>query len=137
MQILALRVAGLDEGQIAEQLSLGKGTIRNYIYLAGKHGWLNEDVMMANPVERIEYGLLHKVVRNLDASLDSDDKAERAQVTEKLFDATLAKHWAPVVASGQAQTLVAIRIEHPQGPPQVIREGTVQGISAWTEGETE
>jgi hypothetical protein len=137
MQILALRVAGLDEGQISEQLSLSKGTIRNYIYLAGRHGWLDADVMMANPVERIEYGLLHKVVRNLDASLDSEDKAERAAVTDKLFDATLAKHWAPVVSAGSAQTLVAIRIEHPQGPPQAIREGTVQGVSAWTEGEVE
>ena len=134
MTILAMRVAGIEDAEIAKQLGIGGGTLRNYIYLAGKHGWLDAQAL-ANPVEAIEYTLLHKVVRNLDASLDSADKDERGRVTDKLFDATLAKHWAPV-AAGPQQTLVAIRIEHPAGPPQQVREGTVQGISAWTEGET-
>jgi hypothetical protein len=135
MQILALRVAGLDEDQIATELKLSRGTIRNYIYLAGKHGWLNADVLVANPVDAVEYTLLHKVVRNLDQELDSGDQAVRTDVTRRLFDATLAKHWAPV-AAGPTQTLVAIRIENPPGPRQEVREGTVQGLSAWTEGET-
>ena len=133
MTILAMRVAGIEDEEIAKQLKIGYGTLRNYIYLAGKHGWLTAEAI-ANPVEQIEYTLLHKVVRNLDASLDSADKDERYRVTDKLFDATLAKHWAPVVA-GPQQTLVAIRIETPPGPPQQVREGTVQGLSAWTEGE--
>ena len=135
MQIIALRAAGLEESEIAEQMKLSKGTIRNYVYLAGANGWLDAETLMANPVDTVEYKLLHKVVRNLDASLDSTDKDERNAVTSKLFDATMAKHWAPVAASGPQQTLVAIRIEQPAGPAQVIREGTVQGIGAWTEGE--
>lgn len=133
MTILAMRVAGIEDEQIAKELHIGAGTLRNYIYLAGRNGWLTAE-SIANPVETIEYTLLHKVVRNLDRSLDSDDKDERGRVTEKLFDATMAKHWAPV-AAGPQQTLVAIRIEHPQGPPQQVREGTVQGLSAWTDGE--
>ena len=136
MTILAMRVAGIEDEQIAKELHIGAATLRNYIYLAGKHGWLTAEAI-ANPVAAVEYTLLHKVVRNLDASLDSEDKDERGRVTEKLYDATLAKHWAPVVASGPAQTLVAIRIEHPAGPPQQVREGTVQGLSAWVDGEVE
>lgn len=135
MQILALRAAGLEESEIAEQLKLSKGTIRNYVYLAGASGWLDANALMANPVDTVEYRLLHKVVRNLDASLDSEDKAERAAVTDKLFDATLARHWAPAAASTAPPNLVAIRIEMPPGPAQVVREGTVQGIAAWTEAE--
>jgi hypothetical protein len=135
MTILTMRVAGLSDEDIAKDMGLSQGTIRNYLYLAGRNGWLTAEAI-SNPVDTIEYSMLHKVVRNLDASLDSEDKDERARVTDKLFDATLAKHWAPV-AAGPQQTLVAIRIEHPAGPPQQVREGTVQGLSAWTDGEVE
>lgn len=134
MTILAMRVAGIEDEQIAKELGLTIGSLRNYIYLAGKNGWLTAESIQ-NPVEQIEYTLLHKVVRNLDQYLDSSIPSERQAVTEKLFDATLAKHWAPVAAAGPAQTLVAIRIEQPAGPPQQIREGTIQGLSAWSEGE--
>lgn len=134
MTILAMRVAGMEDEQISKELNLGLGTIRNYIYLAGRNGWLNAD-MLQTPVETVEYTLLHKVVRNLDQYLDSPIPSERQAVTEKLFDATMARHWAPVVATGPAQTLVAIRIIQPEGPIQAIREGTIGGKSAWLDGE--
>lgn len=136
MTILAMRVAGIEDEQIAKELHITGGTLRNYVYLAGKNGWLTAEAI-ANPVETIEYTLLHKVVRNLDQYLDSAIPSERQAVTEKLFDATLAQHWAPKASIGPQQTLVAIRFETPPGPPQVVREGTIGGISAWTEGETD
>ena len=133
MTILSMRVAGISDEDIAKDMGLSQGTIRNYIYLAGRNGWLTAEAI-ASPTDTIEYTMLHKVVRNLDASLDSADPEERARVTEKLFDATLARHWAPV-ATGAAQTVVAIRIEQPSGPRPEVREGTVLGVGAWTDGE--
>ncbi len=139
MQILALRAAGLEESEIATQLGLSKGTIRNYIYLAGSNGWLDaESLLGLSPVERIESMLLSKVVATLDKAVNDELNSPALTpipVATRLFDATLAKHWAPVVSTGPQQTLVAIRIETPPGTPQAMREGTVRGIGAWVEGE--
>jgi len=136
LRILALRAAGLSDEEIGAELGIKKPTVQHYIYIAGRNGLLTlEDI--SDPKDQIEYKLLHKVVRNLDAALDSTDKDERARATEKMFDATLASRFAPAAVAVQPQTLVAIRIEQPPGPPQTIREGTIGGVSAFIDADVE
>lgn len=130
LRIVAMRAAGISDPEIAVALGLSPKSITPYVYRAGKNGWLN----FFDPHHEMEYRLLHKVVRNLDQMLDSDqvlqkgDKSVRMEATLEAAKGTLFKRYDQTVAAPPPSTMVAIKIEMPQGPPQVMREETFGGV---------
>lgn len=136
MKIIAFRLGGMSDDEIAKYLGIGRRSIGPYIYRAGKNGWLDYN----SPREAIENGLAHKVLRNLNAMLDNgDDAATQREVTLEVAKGTIFKAFdqdrgaqveqaAPVVAL----QVVITKPEQAALPP--IREGTLGGVPNYVEG---
>lgn len=138
IKIVAMRTAGLEDAEIAQIMKVTKQTIRNYVYIAARHEWLN----LADPKQQLEYQVMHKVVRNLDDALDDEERNRntgvkvKTEVAMRVAEGTIFKQFEQQLAPQQAQSVVAIQIVMPPGAKQEIREDTVQGVAAYVEGET-
>ena len=132
-----MRQTGMVDADIAKVLGISEKCISPYLYKAGKRGHLAFD----DPKDTVEYQMMHKVVRNLDAMLDDPtilSKGERSvkqEVTLEVAKGTLFKRFEPAPAVATSQTIVAIKIETPPGPPQAVREDTMGGTPAYVEAE--
>ena len=133
LAIIALRVQGKTNAEIAEILHVTPGTVHAYMYRAGKNGWLAKKAV--DPTNRLEYEIAHKVVRNLDEMLDSDNESRRDQATMKTAEGTLFKQFADASAQAPPMAVIGIRIEMPAGEPTPIREGTTGGTMRWVEAD--
>ncbi len=132
MQMIAMRISGMEDDEIAKTLGLSRGCISPYIYRAGKNGWLDLD----RAKDRLEYQLLHKVVRNLDQALDSNavlqtGMKESTAVALKVAEGTVFKQFGEQQTQTPQQTVVAVRIEMPAGERQQMREDTTGGLPAY------
>lgn len=132
VQIVIMRQAGLDDEQIGAALGIKKSTISALLYKAGKNGWLDFD----DPKNRMEYQVLHKVIRNIDEALDSEvllvERKERTAVALEIYKANKATEQpAPPVAS--VASLMGIKIQIVGGDPGTVREGTVMGNSTYVD----
>lgn len=133
-----MRQAGLGEDEIAGALGLSRSTLKGYVYKAGRNGWLDLD----DPKDRLEYQVLHKVVKRLDEALDAgNDRVlntgmkESTAVALKVGEGTLFKQFDKDPGASMQQTVVAIKIEMPPGVPTAIREGTTGGAPAYIDAE--
>ena len=138
--IMAMRLAGMEDTEIAKELGISRNSIGPYVYRAGKNGWLD----LSAPRERLEMTLASKAVDNLEEMLNDPTVLEKGQrvvkqeATHRLLEGTIYKQIAEPKQQQQAvqTTVVAIRVEQPPGPPQQIREDTMGGTPAYIEGET-
>lgn len=134
MKIIALRVRGMTNVQIAETLHYSPTTIDTYLYRAGKQGWLSE--IVDDPKDAIEYDVMHKVVRNMGEALDSDDAERRDKMTVEVARGTIFKKFDP--QTGQAAptlTMLAVKIEMPVGALEKVRPGAIVGQPAYLDAE--
>lgn len=116
--------------QIAERLNLSYRTLLTYISRANKSGILKFE----DPLDRIEYDLIPKVVDNLDYWLKKNDK----QVTLETAKNTIFKVYQDSKGISEApQTVLALKIE--QAPPEVgeIVKGVVVGKARSMNHESE
>ena len=137
IRIYTMRAAGLPEDQIAQILGLSMSSIRSYVYKAGKMGWLDE--FLYEPRERLEYAVMHKVVRNLEEALDSTNELqtgmkEKTAVALKIAEGALYPRLQQQ-SGGGTTNVMGIKIEIVGGEPAKMREGTVIEAPAYTEGE--
>ena len=129
-KMTALQLAGMTDQEIADYLGLGLQTIRSYRYLAGKNGWMEFNT----PREAIEFGLMPKVIRNLNAALDDRYRNETTGLTVgttvalKIAEGVTFKEFGQADGTGAAlpQTAISIRIEQPANP-MPLRAGTIGG----------
>lgn len=139
LSIVAMRVAGLTTEEIAKALNIKPASVNQYMWLAGKNGWLpKRGGGFADPKDRMEYQIAHKVVRNIDEMLDSQDLDTRKEVTMETAKGTLFKKFGEVAAAPTSTNMViAIRMERPTStielPP--IREGTTGGQPKYIEAD--
>lgn len=135
LAIISMRVAGQDTPDIAKALGISERSVNQYMWLAGKNGWLKKHAV--DPADRMEFELQHKVVRNLDEMLDSDSEERRDHATLEVAKGTLFKK---MTAEGNAVppvTMIGVRVEIVPGSNMTIREGTTGGSGHYIEGEVE
>ena len=134
VQILLMRTAGIEDEEIAKALGVGKRTVSDYVYKAGRNGWLEH--LLDDPKEALEYSVLHKVVRNIDQFLDSPEEKTKKEVTLKVAEGTLFRRFveAPKEETSNLNVL-QIQVVMPLGGPGEIREGTTGGVPAYIEGD--
>mgnify|MGYP001607460514 FL=1 len=65
-EIIALRLEGLSDEQIGKKVDLATRAVRQYVYHGTKMGWVTFD----DPEEDLEYRLKHKIIRNVEGTLD-------------------------------------------------------------------
>ena len=129
----------MEDQEIADYLKIKRTCISTYIWLASKNGWLTQ---FNSAKEAIEYGLAHKVIRNLDEGLEDISRNEKTglmvktAVALKIAEGTLFKQFGDATESGSTQqTAISIRIEQPR-EQQPMRPGTIGG-SMVMEGDTD
>lgn len=138
MQILAMRTAGIEDKDIAETLKLSMQTVWNYSYIAGRNGW---EQQFANAKDQIEFAIMPKVVRELEAGLDDRHRNEKTgvqvatAVALKIAEGTVFKKFGDVGSQQTNQNIIAIRIEQVGGAPMTIKEENIAGTPAYVEGE--
>jgi transposase len=131
MHIIAMRISGMDDDEIAASIGISRRSISQYLYRAGKNGWLDID----NPKDRMEYQLIPQVVQNLAEMLVSADPEVKQTVTMETAKGTIFKQFGEQAQQLPPSTLVAIRIDMPPGPAQVIREETTGGLPAYIDAK--
>lgn len=138
MQIIAMRLSGMEDADIAKSLNISKNSISPYVYRATKNGWLDIDY---DPKERLQLQVMHKVVAQLEAGLE--DKARmntgmkvQTAVALKMAEGTIFKQFDQQTAQQTGTTVVAVQVVMPDGPRQVIRADTTGGRPAFVDAET-
>lgn len=137
MQIIAMRLSGLDDAEIAKQMGISEKSISPYVYRATKNGWLDIDY---DPKERINFQLMHKVVRNLEEGLDiknilATGMPVRTHVALKMAEGTIFKQFDQQAPQEARTTVVAVQVVMPDGPRQQVRADTTGGTPAYIDAE--
>lgn len=97
--------------EAARQLKTDRKTLNATILKAVEEGWLKFE----DPISKIEYQIIPKVVRNLNRFLDEGDKT----VTIETAKGTLFKAYAESKGISEGQkTVLALKIEMPEGAIQ-------------------
>lgn len=137
LAILALRMDGWSNDEIAAELQIKPKSVNQYIYLAGRNGWIarHDGSVIGDPKDDVELNILPRVLRNLREFLDSDDDEVRKEVTLKTAEGTLHKRFASDAASAPTMNALTINIVTPPGAAGIIREGTTHGTPMFTEGQ--
>jgi len=140
MKILALRATGLDDKAIADAMGLSMQTIWNYCYVAGKNGWAED---FQNAKDQIEFRIMPKVVREIEAGLEDRHRNEKTglqvatAVALKVAEMTVAKRFEQTSSAPPISNVIAIRIEQAPGTHVSVREGNIGGVPAYVEGVAE
>lgn len=134
LAIIAMRLDGKTSDEIATTLGLSAASIRQYMWLAGRNGWLKKKAV--DPKDRLEFEIAHKVVRNLDEMLDSPNEERRDQATMKTAEGLLFKQMVSEASGPPPLTMIGVRVEVVPGTNAQIREGTTGGEGHYVEGET-
>lgn len=139
LKIVALEAANIPRPEIAKTLGITEGTLRTYLHLAGKNGWIE----FTDPRDSVEYSLIHKAVRNLDEAMSDETRAYATGIkvkdalSMKILEGSLLKNYDQSQAQAPV-TVIGVKVEIVGGGerPQ-IREGTLNATPAYIEGETD
>lgn len=137
MQIIAMRLSGMEDPAIAKALNMSEKSISPYVYRATKNGWLDIDY---DPKERLQFQVMHRVVKELEAGLDDSQRMNtgmkvRTAVALKMAEGTVFKSFGDQQQHQQASTVVAVQVVMPEGPRQTIRADTTGGAPAYIDAE--
>lgn len=137
LAILALRMDGWTNDEIAAELQIKPKSVNQYIYLAGRNGWLarRDGSVIGDPKDDVELNILPRVLRNLREFLDSDDDDVRKEVTLKTAEGTLHKRFAGEAAAPPSMNALTINVVMPPTGQAQIREGTTHGQPMFVEGQ--
>jgi predicted transcriptional regulator len=135
LAIVAMKLEGKTKKEIGDHLHLSESSVNQYMWLAGKNGWLKK--LAIDPADRLEHEIAHKVVRNLDEMLDSENEDRRDVATLKTAEGMLFKRFGTDAAQAPPLAVIGIRIEMPTGAnaPTALREGTTGGAARFVDGQ--
>lgn len=90
--------------EVAKRLNIASRTLRAYIARGTREGWLKFD----DPINRIEFEIVPKVLDNLNLFLDQKDKT----VTIETAKGTVFKQWQEAKGVNEnPNTIIALKIE--------------------------
>lgn len=132
--IVAMKIQGYDNDEIAHKLSLSVRSLRQYMWIAGKNGWLRTD----DPRDVAEFDIAHQVVDGLRTlvnhrnALGLPDKEVILKSAEGLGIFKDSKQ--PVEQAALSNNLT-INVVMPGGERPEVRPGTTLGVGAYVEGD--
>lgn len=133
--IVALKVQGRSTEEIAEELGLRPKTIRQYMWIAGKNGWLTT----ADPHEQAESVLVHRVVSNLDEWLHARNEKTGLPDKEVMLEAAkgfgIFKDHKETPEISQQANVLSINIQMPTAVSMPARPDAMGGAPAYVEAE--
>lgn len=133
--IVAMRVQGHTNEEIAKAVGLAERSLKQYLWIAGKNGWLNT----YDPNDDLEFNLAHRVVSNLDELLHArhgttglPDKEVTLETAKGI--GLFKNHDIAKTEVMPQQNILQIQIQIPEGAnlPK-LRAGTTGGVPAYLE----
>jgi Winged helix-turn-helix DNA-binding len=114
---------GITNAEVARRLNIAPGTLNTILSRARKAGWLK----IENPMDRIEFELIPKIVENLNTFLDKGDRT----VTIEAAKGVLFPQYRE--SKGIVENKIAvlgINIQMPEGEMALepVRRGAIAGI---------
>ncbi len=141
MRILAMRTAGIDDKEIAANLGLTTRTVWNYCYIAGKNGWADS---FTNAKDQIEFGIMPKVVRELEAGLDDQTRHVTSgmkvsqQMALKIAEGTVFRSFEAAAGDGTVvNNIIGIRIQTVPGAVTEMRVESGGDTPAYSDAEVD
>jgi hypothetical protein len=131
-KIYGLKLLGWTADEIGKHVGLAPATIHNYMYRAGRNGWIDE---WSNAKEHIEYGLVPKAIRNLNEALDSDIPTVRQEFGLEIAKHTIFKEFGQESQKSSPLNIIGVRVEVVPGAVTEVRAGTTGGRPAFIEAE--
>jgi len=139
-KIVVMRAAGRDDAYIAKKLDTTEQTVRQYVYLGHKNGWLDNDGEPVDLEAELALDIDRKTVRNIGHSLDGG--MTNWQTHEMTLAAAKGRgifknHEKSDGSVSQSLPVVAIQVIMPPvgAGDQVVVEANVGGVPAFVEGE--
>jgi hypothetical protein len=118
---MAMKIQGFSKDEISKELGLSKETLRYYLYLAGKNGWLQ----FTSAQDHLEYGLVPKIVENIEHHLNARDKKVTIEAAKGV--GLFRSHSVIKSEQAPAATVLALKIEMPSSSPVQLPTGVVLG----------
>lgn len=111
---------GIKTAEVAKRLGLSPHTLYAIIARAQREGWLRFD----DPISRMEYEIVPKVLDNLSLFLDQKDRTATIEAAK----GTIFKHYQEAKGNAEVpQTFVAIKIETTDADRTKIITGKIVG----------
>lgn len=135
-KVLAMKLTGMNAAAIAEALDISKQHVHNLTFLAGKNGWMTE---FANAREQIEYRIMPKVLRELEAGLDdtvrhtTSGQTVGQQIALEIAGGTVFKQFEQVGTQAPTTNVIGIKIQMVPGTPTEMRADSGGGTPAYSE----
>lgn len=136
--IVSLKLQGFSTVEIGEQLGLKPASIRQYMWIAGKNGWLTT----ADPHDVADNILVHRVVSNLEELLHSRNVATGLPDKEVTLEAAkgfgiFKDHTKAEAPAAQQANVLTINFQFPKqdGPLPTVRAENVGGSPAYIDAE--
>ena len=101
-------------------MGLAPVTLKKYIYKARAQGLLRFD----DPLEKLEFEIVPKAVDNLNTLMDAKDKIATLEVAKGII---FKQYLESKGISDAPQTVLALKIEMPEGGEEKIVAGTIVG----------
>jgi transposase len=141
-KIVVMRTAGRSDEEIAKRLKTTPPTIRQYIYIGKRNGWLDDEGEPIDLEAELAINIDRKIVRNISASLDG--QMTNWQTHEMTIAAAKGRgHFKSDKADSNVipggMNVVQIQIINPTvgSGDQVVVEDNVGGVPAYLEGEVD
>lgn len=134
--IVALKIAGKTNEEIAAEVGLSERSLRQYLWIAGKNGWLTTQ----DPHEVAGSVLVHRAVSNLEELLHARNAVtglpDKEVTLESLKGLGVFKdHSKQEAPTNQQANMLTINVVMPEGAQAQVRPGTTMGSAAYVEGE--
>ena len=139
-KIVVMREAGHEDKAIAKRMKTTEGSVRQYVYIARKNGWLNADDEPVDLEAELALNIDRKVVRNIGATLDgqmTNWQTHEMTIAAAKGRGVFKNHDVVKGDGGNMAPIVAIQVIMPpvgEGDQGVV-EGSVGGVPAYVEGE--
>lgn len=134
--IVAMKIQGFDNEEIATKLNLSVRSLRQYLWIAGKNGWLKT----SDPHDVAEYEITHDVVKGLKelvAYRDKETGLPRQEVILRSAEGLgiFKDHSKPQQEQVNHGNVLTVNVVFPEGPRDEMRPGTTAGVASYVEGE--
>lgn len=111
----------ISNSEVARRMCISTSTLNHYLVQARREGWLT----FSDPLARMEYEVIPKVMDNLVGFLDAKDK----QVTIEAAKGTVFKMFQEAKGISEApKTVLALKIEMPPSSEDTPRSGVIVGV---------
>lgn len=139
-KIVVMRTAGRDDAYIAKKLGTTSQTVKQYVYLGHKNGWLDAEGEPVDLEAELSLEVDRKVVRNINRSLDgtmTNWQTHEMTISAAKGRGIFKNHEKSDGQDTQALPIVAIQVVMPPvgASDQVVVEANVGGVAAFVEGQ--